>query len=738
MIPTDTNIPTLASQANLPHQTRARQSLASLLSLLLSNCFHNKSLASLLSQQISGILAFTTNLWHPCFHNNIPCRSCYPTQHTSYPFLFSAMDVDEFLSDQTDEHQEELDFAQKRSYAEEVYRGVYTEFFAWEQEECRRTLISLRTTTPKILRLPRVSTSYHPSQVTIVEGSEKFYFDDLVDDSNSFQASCLTIKAAKWSPCPRYFSCTPISQNTQRDTVQDYTLPFVPYADDPNFPVFDYLENFSEFAWQEEFKDPDMEEIQSEAVRRLIFGPHKFTLQDVDDLGFFSLTRVTNSFGLLWDTTQRDSLIWPGAQFSNLDRLPTTWIIDTPDIFSVISKDINTFCPNLNCLHTFCSVHAGKADVPYVICDEASGAYQLATIEPAKAAETNESLKLSEVEPCGALCFKLQDFDSEENYLLESSPWSNPDDITMLEGILKLTPNTIPCDLAIICRKPCFEVFIYRSRLLPDEKILETISYNFSPSPSEIILPEFVNMSVPDESESKLKISLLSPCQHKGSCHEASDCHCYKEAHHCSRNCRCSLDCPIRWKGCKCGTRKKSSGHCGTEKCPCWAAARECDPELCVKCDARGRHKKKKCLNNDIQKGRFQPIKIAKGLYGSGAYAQCALPKGVFIGEYVGELISKEGTALTTIDVLCNHLDLNYIFDLDTTYALDSANFGNETRYLNHVDKDPNCDATVINVNGVHRIVLVTIKSVAIAEELFLNYGENYWKKHRDSSVSPT
>lgn len=120
---------------------------------------------------------------------------------------------------------------------------------------------------------------------------------------------------------------------------------------------------------------------------------------------------------------------------------------------------------------------AGKADVPYVISDEASGAYQFSPIEPAKATETNESMKLSEVEPCGALCFKLQDFDSEEKNLLvrpplqliyntfahstqESSPWSNPDDITMLEGILKLTPDTIPCDLAIICRKPCFEVRI--------------------------------------------------------------------------------------------------------------------------------------------------------------------------------------------------------------------------------------------------------------------------------------
>jgi len=174
--------------------------------------------------------------------------------------------------------------------------------------------------------------------------------------------------------------------------------------------------------------------------------------------------------------------------------------------------------------------------------------------------------------------------------------------------------------------------------------------------------------------------------------------------------------------------RKKSSGHCETEKCPCRAAARECDPELCVKCDARGRHKKKKCLNNDIQKGRYQPIKITKGAYGNGAYAQCALAKGVIIGEYVGELISKESTSMAAFDVLYDHLGLNYIFDLDMAYVLDSAIFGNETRYLNH-SEDANCCATVVNVNGVHRIVLVTTTSVAIAEELFLNYGDSYWTK---------
>jgi len=44
-------------------------------------------------------------------------------------------------------------------------------------------------------------------------------------------------------------------------------------------------------------------------------------------------------------------------------------------------------------------------------------------------------------------------------------------------------------------------------------------------------------------------------------------------------------------------------------------------------------------------------------------------------------------------DRLCNHSGLNYIFDLDTTYVLDSAIFGNETRYLNH-SEDANCCAT--------------------------------------------
>lgn len=41
-----------------------------------------------------------------------------------------------------------------------------------------------------------------------------------------------------------------------------------------------------------------------------------------------------------------------------------------------------------------------------------------------------------------------------------------------------------------------------------------------------------------------------------------------------------------RWKGCHCA-QGKIDRICGTERCPCRKANRECDPELCVKCKAR-------------------------------------------------------------------------------------------------------------------------------------------------------
>jgi hypothetical protein len=42
-----------------------------------------------------------------------------------------------------------------------------------------------------------------------------------------------------------------------------------------------------------------------------------------------------------------------------------------------------------------------------------------------------------------------------------------------------------------------------------------------------------------------------------------------------------------RWKGCKCAFSAKGRRICREERCPCFANNRECDPELCGRCQCR-------------------------------------------------------------------------------------------------------------------------------------------------------
>ena len=99
------------------------------------------------------------------------------------------------------------------------------------------------------------------------------------------------------------------------------------------------------------------------------------------------------------------------------------------------------------------------------------------------------------------------------------------------------------------------------------------------------------------------------------------------------------------FRGCNC-----KSGQCQTNACPCFAANRECDPDLCHNCQActdppNRPATKQRCRNDNISMRRHCHLLLAKSGVenaGWGIYTKHFLKRGSFIHEYVGELISQE------------------------------------------------------------------------------------------------
>ncbi len=120
----------------------------------------------------------------------------------------------------------------------------------------------------------------------------------------------------------------------------------------------------------------------------------------------------------------------------------------------------------------------------------------------------------------------------------------------------------------------------------------------------------------------------VSPCSHRGRCGiDAPECECYKSQQYCQRNCQCSDDCKhftfitdqawllihlflgqYRFTGCKCRPSKIGLACTEHSNCFCRKAGRECDPELCLGCNARDSAwgPQQCCRNADVQQQKHQ------------------------------------------------------------------------------------------------------------------------------------
>jgi hypothetical protein len=102
---------------------------------------------------------------------------------------------------------------------------------------------------------------------------------------------------------------------------------------------------------------------------------------------------------------------------------------------------------------------------------------------------------------------------------------------------------------------------------------------------------------------------------------------------------------------------------------------------------------------------------------GLGLFALEDIPKGVLLGEYIGE---KKHTSQPTLSCYCLSLDSDYYID---AYEYPRCVFGmiNDCRFS---DYDYNCKFEVYQ----DKAEVWSISDITANSELYLNYGDEYWR----------
>ncbi|KAK4744179.1 hypothetical protein SAY87_010491 [Trapa incisa] len=202
------------------------------------------------------------------------------------------------------------------------------------------------------------------------------------------------------------------------------------------------------------------------------------------------------------------------------------------------------------------------------------------------------------------------------------------------------------------------------------------------------------------------------------------ECPCLDNSTCCEKYCGCSKSCKNRFRGCHC-----AKSQCRSRQCPCFAAGRECDPDVCRNCwvscgdgslGEPPRHGDGQCGNMRLLLRQQQRILLAKSeVAGWGAFLKNSVNKNDYLGEYTGELIShREADKRGKIYDRANS---SFLFDLNDQYVLDAYRKGDKLKFANH-SSSPNCYAKVMLVAGDHRVGIFAKDRIEASEELFYDY----------------
>ncbi|CAL1708430.1 unnamed protein product [Somion occarium] len=613
--------------------------------------------------------------------------------------------------------QQRQEVIRKRTW--EVYKDVWDQFYNWEPGACEQTIVSLAAVSPYEER-------HSDDEYLFDEPGHDSDISDRMDvDSLSYPSEdsftvrdfetgrpetmvCSTFKIKHCDPYPRYFACTPSSCNIL--STHDYRIcRFIPFGGEPGFNELEYIgmEEFESFQWQDHWRDPDEYVIAATVIKQLTEDKNqdnfveRITYEDIDKYLPFTCGEV------LYEMSQRDSLLWPGSvTFGEIadNSRPQIQSSEKSLFNQVINNMQQHFCPYIDCIRPLCILHA------------------ISPWEPHHPQPSITSTEIAEgvTKPCGPSCFKTK---------------KNLDQITLSNQISQVVHDTVTlapdgpsCDLSVICKRPCYEIYLYRSKLFKDDDIL--LERNR-------LIPKIKKpQKFVDYNDEVTNFTMKDPCTHKGPC--STTCPCFLANMHCSRNCFCKLSCPLRPSGCTCYKSKNCKETIERKaQCKCVKNNWECDPELCrLVVGVKNKQQRKKyddpqsgcihgCANTVLQKGLLPATEVKQGSFGLGVFAMQKIKKFNFLGEYTAESFWRHDV---THEPIWSYTGLNYNFGLNSSQNLDAITVGNVTRYFNH-SVTPNVLANTLVVNGEHRIAFYAARDIKKGEELLFNYGDQYWQQ---------